>query len=205
MECLLTKLSKAKPNTVVLFQVCANNPTAVDPTLAQWAQIASVAKEKQLIILFDCTYVGFASGDMNQDLAGLRLFREMEIPMIVAQSYAKNMSLYGERVGVLHVVTYDDEVASAVASQLKHLIRRMYSNPPKYGAEIAKRILREHYSEWKAELKYVFDNIQSRRQMLYEGLKEQEITVKGKGLDWDFIIKRQQGWYVYTEMSGKFG
>ena len=41
--------------------------------------------------------------------------------------------------------------------------------------------------------------------MLYEGLKEQEITVKGKGLDWDFIIKRQQGWYVYTEMSGKFG
>ena len=153
------------------------------------------------MILFDCTYVGFASDDLDADLATLRLFREMKIPMVVAQSYAKNMSLYGERVGALHIVTYNEDTATRVASQVKHLIRRLYSNPPKYGSEQAKRLLRDHYTEWKAELKSVFENILSRRTALYEALKKEEITVKGEALNWDFIVKRQCGWFVNTEMS----
>ncbi len=142
---MLAKLGEAKKRSIVLHQVCGHNPTALDPTLAQWKQIAEVLKERELIVLFDCTYVGFASEDPARDLEGVRLLRTYEIPMIIAQSYAKNMSLYGERVGALHIVTYSEKTADCVLSQLKHLIRRMYSNPPKYGAEIAKRMLGEHY------------------------------------------------------------
>lgn len=39
--------------------------------------------------------------------------------MLVAQSFAKNMGLYGERVGALHIVVGDKNTADKVLSQLK--------------------------------------------------------------------------------------
>lgn len=38
---------------------------------------------------------------------------------VVLQSYAKNMGLYGERVGALSVVTTDPKTTKKVESQLK--------------------------------------------------------------------------------------
>ena len=39
--------------------------------------------------------------------------------MIISQSFAKNMGLYGERVGALHIVTSSKETAQKVLSQIK--------------------------------------------------------------------------------------
>ena len=61
--------------------------------------------------------------------------------MFVEQSYAKNMGMYGHRVGCLHIVTPDQSSASKVLSQLKIIIRGNYSSPPLYGARIAERII----------------------------------------------------------------
>lgn len=47
---------------------------------------------------------GFASGDLDQDAAALRLFAAAGGPLLLSQSYAKNLGLYGERVGALSVV-----------------------------------------------------------------------------------------------------
>lgn len=63
----------------MLIQVCGNNPAAIDPTTEQWKKIAEVSKAKGLIILFDCTYVGFASGSMEEDMRCLRIFREAQV------------------------------------------------------------------------------------------------------------------------------
>ena len=49
----------------------------------------------------------------------LRMFAETGQEMLVAQSYAKNMGLYGERVGALSVVLSDSKYAKQVESQLK--------------------------------------------------------------------------------------
>ena len=87
--------------------MCGNNPTGLDPTLAEWKVIGEAIKAKNITVLFDCTYVGYASGSISEDTKVLRLYRDMKIPMLVAQSYSKNMTLYGERVGALHVVTYN--------------------------------------------------------------------------------------------------
>lgn len=59
----------------------------------------------------------------------------------MAQSYAKNMGLYGERVGTLSVVCRDTARAGVVRSQLKQLARSLYSNPPRHGAEVAVLVL----------------------------------------------------------------
>ena len=47
----------------------------------------------------------------------------------------------GERVGAFTLVCASEEEASRVMSQIKILIRPMYSNPPIHGARIAAHIL----------------------------------------------------------------
>lgn len=61
--------------------------------------------------------------------------------MVIAQSFAKTMGLYGERTGALHFVCADKATAGKVLSQLKIVIRCNYSSPPKHGARIAAAIL----------------------------------------------------------------
>lgn len=62
---------------------------------------------------------GFASGDLEQDAFAIRLFLDAGLELLLAQSFAKNMGLYGERVGALSVVTSSAEVAKRVESQIK--------------------------------------------------------------------------------------
>src|ERR1700722_13562172 len=88
-------------------------------------------------------YQGFASGDPDNDARPLRLFIEDGHCPILAQSYAKNFGLYGERVGAISVVCADAEEKIRVDSQLKILIRPMYSNPPIHGARIVSYILQD--------------------------------------------------------------
>lgn len=60
------------------------------------------------------------------------------------------MGLYGERVGAVHIVCNSKDVADKVLSQLKLVIRPMYSNPPMHGALIASKILNDpaYFNSW---------------------------------------------------------
>ena len=64
--------------------------------------LAPIFKEKGLFPLFDSAYQGYASGDPVKDAYSIRLFQDEGMPngMMVCQSFAKSMGLYGERVGV---------------------------------------------------------------------------------------------------------
>lgn len=48
---------------------------------------------------------GFASGSLDADAWAVRTFVNDGGEAFVAQSYAKNMGLYGERVGALSIVS----------------------------------------------------------------------------------------------------
>jgi aspartate/tyrosine/aromatic aminotransferase len=87
--------------------------------------------------------------------------------MLLAQSFAKNMGLYGERAGCLHIVCTSAEEAKRVESQMKGVIRPMYSSPPKHGAAIAAQILKDPvlFAEWRLELKGMADRITAMRQV----------------------------------------
>lgn len=60
------------------------------------------------------------------------------------------MGLYGERVGAFSLVCSSPEEKSRVDSQLKIVVRPLYSNPPVHGARIAGTILedKELYPQW---------------------------------------------------------
>jgi aspartate aminotransferase, chloroplastic len=85
-------------------------------------------------------YQGFATGSLEEDAFAPRMFADRGIEFLVAQSYSKNLGLYGERVGALVAVLNDAPVAERVLSQLKRIARALYSNPPTYGARIASEV-----------------------------------------------------------------
>lgn len=78
-------------------------------------------KKNSLFPFFDSAYQGFASGDLDRDAWAVRYFLSQGFQMLIAQSFAKNMGLYGERVGALHIVTGDTITADKILSQLKYI------------------------------------------------------------------------------------
>lgn len=122
---------KAMPEgSIVLLHACAHNPTGVDPTPEQWKELSEVVKSKKHFAFFDMAYQGFASGDTVRDAFAVRYFVEQGHQILLCQSFAKNLGLYGERVGTISLVTASPEEKARVDSQLKLVIRPMYSNPP---------------------------------------------------------------------------
>lgn len=202
--CFLIPLSptplQAAPNkSIVLLHVCAHNPTGVDPTQAQWKQIAAVMKEKGHFPFFDCAYQGFATGDLSADNYPVRLFIELGFEMVVCQSFAKNFGLYAERIGALHVAVNNPAMTAPVVSQLAVIIRPMYSNPPRHGAHIVSAILNDPalFAEWDAELKGMANRIKDMRTALLSELKK----LKTPG-DWSHVVT-QIGMFSYTGLTPK--
>jgi hypothetical protein len=84
---------------------------------------------------------GFASGDCTRDGAAVQRFVSKGLPLALSQSYAKNMGMYGQRVGAFSVLCDNAKEAAAVESQIKAVARAMYSNPPCHGAYLVHEIL----------------------------------------------------------------
>ncbi|KAL3645908.1 Aspartate aminotransferase 3, chloroplastic [Castilleja foliolosa] len=196
-EGLLEDLSSAPSGAIVLLHACAHNPTGVDPTTQQWQQIRQLMRSKALLPFFDSAYQGFASGNLDQDALSVRMFVNDGGECLAAQSYAKNLGLYGERVGALSIVCKTADVAGRVESQLKLVIRPMYSNPPLHGASIVATILKDRalFEEWTIELKAMADRIISMRHQLFDALRS-----RGTPGDWSHIIK-QIGMFTFTGLN----
>jgi len=107
-----------------------------------------------------------------EDAWVIRLFVSRGFEMCIAQSFAKNFGLYGERVGALHVVVSSETVRRQVSSQLCYLQRAEVSTPPAYGARIVERVLRspDLVEEWSEEVRVMAKRVKLMRQMLYDEL-----------------------------------
>jgi aspartate aminotransferase len=126
---MMEDFSTAPDGSILLLHACAHNPTGCDPTQEQWKRISELCLQKNHHVFFDSAYQGFASGDAERDAAALRLFVNDGHKILLAQSFAKNFGLYGERCGTLSVVTGSVDEKERVMSQLKVIIRPMYSSP----------------------------------------------------------------------------
>lgn len=200
LEGMLEDLNNAPSGSIILIHSCAHNPTGVDPTPEQWAQIAAVMRAKNHFTFFDCAYQGFASGNVDRDAYSVRHFVEQGMEVFVAQSYSKNFGLYGERCGCLTVVTRTPEQSANVRSQLCKILRAMISNPPSYGARIVSLILNnpQLYAEWLADVKMMADRIMDMRVALLENL-----TRLGTPGAWNHVVD-QIGMFSFTGLNGGF-
>ena len=189
-------LKSAPRGSAVLLHACAHNPTGVDLNQEQWKELSGVFKERDLIPVFDTAYQGFATGDAEADAFSVRHFAEEGHACIATQSFSKNFGLYGERAGCLSFITSSAEEKSAVESQIKILVRPMYSNPPATGARIVSTILNDEAlsAQWYAECKSMADRIGNARTALRGHLE------KGSTRNWEHITS-QIGMFAYTGLT----
>lgn len=137
---ILDTIRTAPAGSVFVLQGCCHNPTGVDLSLQQWKQLAAELKAHGHLPFFDTAYQGLGDG-LDEDSAGVRVFAEAGMEMLVCQSFSKNFALYGERCGALHVVGHTPEVAANVQDRLRSLIRHTYSSSPAYGSRLVKIVL----------------------------------------------------------------
>jgi len=194
---MIAALKAVPEKSIVLLHCCAHNPTGVDPTEEQWREILEVVKSKNLFPFFDNAYQGFVSGDPNIDAYAVRLFADAGLEMIVACSFSKNFGLYGERLGVLHLVTKSKEQTECVSALVRALARGLYSTCPSYGARIVGKILGDpdRKQQWEGECNLMAKRLTEVRHLLYERLTSE--NVKGT---WGHIIA-QRGMFSFTGIS----
>lgn len=195
-------LNDAPEGSIILLHACAHNPTGVDPTEQQWREIAEIIRAKKHFPFFDTAYQGFASGDLERDANAIRYFVDQGFELLVAQSFAKNFGLYGERAGCFHFVTGPtgasaQETVTRVGSQLAILQRSEISNPPIYGARVASTVLNDPalFAEWKENLQTMSGRIISMRKALRSKLEE-----LGTPGTWNHITD-QIGMFSFTGLS----
>ncbi|MEW5296942.1 MAG: hypothetical protein WDW38_007303 [Sanguina aurantia] len=192
---------KAAPNgSVFLLHACAHNPTGVDPTIEQWKAISKLMLEKSHFPILDMAYQmthGFASGDCDRDAASVRIFAADGHSLACSQSYAKNLGLYGQRIGCLSIVCDNPKEAAAVESQIKFVARPMYSNPPMHGAMIVTKVLAdaELKKQWFGEVKSMADRIIAMRLALRNNLEK-----AGSEWTWNHVTD-QIGMFAYSGMT----
>merc|ERR1711971_803563 len=161
-------MKNAAPGSLYLLHPCAHNPTGVDPTPDQWKAILQVCVDKKHVCILDSAYQGYASGDLVRDRQAIEMFMASPLEVFVCQSFAKNLGLYGERIGMLHIKCANKDLAEIVLSQVKLVVRPMYSSPPIHGALLQEKILGDPamYEQWKVELKDMADRILEVRALL---------------------------------------
>jgi aspartate/tyrosine/aromatic aminotransferase len=188
--------TKTRVGDAVLLHGCCHNPTGIDPTAAQWKEIASVVAEKSLIPLLDFAYQGFGAG-IAEDAVGLRTVLDCVDEAIVCSSFSKNFGLYSERVGAVSLVASDADACKASLSQLKRIVRTNYSNPPRHGGAIVATVLDDAAltAMWTEELTEMRERITRLRGDFIDTMK-----TTGAGHDFEFL-RSQNGMFSFSGLT----
>ena len=193
----MTEFLKGLPeHDIVLLHPCCHNPTGVDLTPAQWDEVLDIIKNRKLIAFMDIAYQGLGDG-LEQDAYAIRRAEQIGLSFFVSNSFSKNLSLYGERVGGLSAVCPDKEQAELVYGQLKFTVRRIYSSPPSHGGHVVDKVMNtpELYKQWTEEVEVMRQRIAQMRTQLVAVLNE-----KVPGRDFSYFTK-QRGMFSFTGLN----
>ena len=189
-------LNSLPAGSIVVLHACCHNPTGADLDAAQWREVIEAIRARDLVAFIDIAYQGFADG-ISEDALALRLFADSGLSFLVASSFSKSFSMYGERVGALSVVAANRDEAARVLSQIKRIVRTNYSSPPTHGGAVVAAVLSspELRRLWEDELGEMRARIRRMRVSLVDKLNE-----RGAGQDFSFVV-RQRGMFSYTGLS----
>ncbi|MBI4900274.1 MAG: aspartate/tyrosine/aromatic aminotransferase [Actinobacteria bacterium] len=193
---MVADLEAAAPGTIVVLLARCHNPTGYELAPADWDRVIATLDAGRLVPYLDMAYQGFAEG-LAEDSYVVRKVIDAGLSFLVATSFSKSFSLYGERVGGLSVVTADAADAKRVLSQIKVIIRTLYSSPATHGAAIVAHVLAdpELRALWEQELAGMRDRIKAMRSGLVAGLAAAGVTE-----DMSFITD-QVGMFSYSGLT----
>lgn len=195
-DAMLSCLRELPAKSIVLLHPCCHNPTGSDLDRAQWDQVIAVVAARGLIPFLDIAYQGFGEG-IDEDAYAVREMARLGLPCLVSQSFSKIFSLYAERVGTLSVVCASAEEADRVLGQLTATVRRNYSSPPNFGAQVVSLVLNDAalHALWRQEVAAMRARILRMRQSLVDALK---IALPDRNFDY---LLQQRGMFSYTGLT----
>ncbi|KJY84031.1 aromatic amino acid aminotransferase [Vibrio galatheae] len=174
---MMSDLSQAGPEDVVLLHGCCHNPTGADIDFAAWQAITELAQKNGFIPFVDIAYQGFGDG-LEEDALGLRHMANNVEEMMITTSCSKNFGLYRERTGAAIVVGKSQNEVNNAKGKLLTLARATYTMPPDHGAALVKTILQNDQltKVWKQELSSMQQRLVSLRQTLCNELRNTHNT-----------------------------
>ena len=197
-DAMVEFLKTLAPRTIIVLHACCHNPTGADLSAEQWQKLLEVLRERDLLPFLDIAYQGFARG-IDEDGVVVRQFAQSGMTVLIASSFSKSFSLYGERVGALTIIDSSQDESARVLSQLKRVIRANYSTPPTHGGAVVTTVLTtpELRASWIEELAEMRERIRKMRSALVERLQ-----AHGASGDFSFVL-RQNGMFSYSGLTSE--
>ncbi len=197
-DAMISFLKAQAPRTIIVLHACCHNPTGVDLTTAQWDSLLTVLRGHELLPFLDIAYQGFSRG-IEEDGAIVQKFARSGLPVLIANSFSKSFSLYGERVGALTIIDSSKDESARVLSQLKRVIRANYSTPPTHGGAVVTSVLTtpELRASWIQELTEMRERIKQMRSALVDRLR-----AHGAKRDFSFVLQ-QNGMFSYSGLTAE--
>lgn len=191
-------LDALPPRSIVLLHPCCHNPTGADLATAEWERVIEIVRARELIPFLDIAYQGYGEG-VAEDGYAIRALADAGIPCLVANSFSKTFSLYGERCGGLSIVCKDAEEAARVLGQAERVVRRNYSSPPTFGGQVVAAVLLDPVLQalWAAEVAGMRERIVTMRRALRDML-----VAHRPDLNFDYLLK-QRGMFSYTGLTAE--
>ncbi|NYT25294.1 aspartate/tyrosine/aromatic aminotransferase [Alcaligenaceae bacterium] len=195
-DAMMSCLRGLPSRSIVLLHPCCHNPTGVDLSRDQWREVIGVLSERGLIPFLDMAYQGMGEG-MDDDAHAVRAMAEAGLSFLVANSFSKNLSVYGERCGGLSVVCGSEAEAELVLGQLKAIVRRIYSSAPWHGGHVVAGVLNDEnlHAQWLEDVAAMRERMSWMRTLVHE-----QLSAKLPGYDAGYFV-RQQGMFTYTGLS----
>jgi aromatic-amino-acid transaminase len=183
LQNIIASLSGAKEGDFVVIHACCHNPTGIDLSEPQMAQLAEAINDKRLYPILDAAYLGFKNS-IESDAAALASLMQRFDTAFCAFSASKNFALYRERVGAAYVKGGERAKLGEWRELLLSLARSNYSMPPDHGASIVRIILEDERlrKKWLGELAAASGRLRSVREEFAKCL-----TKAGCGFSTDYI------------------
>ena len=193
---MISTLDTLAERSIVLLQPSCHNPTGADLSAEQFAQVIDVLKRRNLLPFVDMAYQGFGDG-LDEDAAPIRRMVDAGLQVVVTNSFSKNFSLYGERVGALSIVCSDAEIAARVQGQLKAAVRKVYSSPPAFGSQLVGAVLTDQAlsQQWQREVGKMQQRMKAMRHTLRSALEAMAPEVDAR------YLTDQRGMFSYTGLT----
>lgn len=182
--------------TLILLQPLCHNPTGRDFTFDQLGELFSLIRSSSHLLIFDVPYMGFKWG-IDEEARYIERLTQSCSNWLMSYSCSKNMTLYGERLGMLFGSFSVPVDESRIQNYLEHLVRASYSNPPLHGSGIAKTLLLSNdlKSLWKQDVDDARANLNGQRELLATSFEMAGFK------KWALEIRAQSGLFGYFPLS----
>lgn len=192
---MLACLEAAAAGSIIVIQPVCHNPTGLGFSFEQETTLTELLLRKEHLVVFDLAYQGFGVG-IDEDAGFVRRYAA-RAPCLVANSFSKTFSLYGERCGGLSIVCRDADEAGRVLGQLKRAVRGYYSNPPTTAGRLVAEVLTDPAlrSSWGGEVAVMRNRMLAMRTALTKRLAKHSVKRLAR------TLVAQQGMFAFSGLS----